>query len=324
MRTPTAPIAFALFLLCGTAGPAPAQQYPAHPIRAIVPFDAGGAMDIVLRIVAKTISDSGGAQFIIENRTGAGGAIGVMAVKEAAPDGYLLAEVSSSTHVLNPHTTANIPYDPVKDFQPVAMLVRVPNLLAVPAGLPVNSVADLIELARKKPGGLSYGSAGVGSAPHIAGALLAKSSGAPMTHVPYRGNAGAMNDLLAGRLDFVFSSIASLGSMVADGKVRVLAVAGNKRIKLYPNIPSMAELGRPEVDVDLWFGIVAPRGTDPAIVSTLNTMFVKAVNDPELGERFVQLGVEIATGTPAEFKQALETDNARLGPVIRELTAQAK
>ena len=192
----------------------------------------------------------------------------------------------------------------------------------MPASLPVNLVAELIELARVKPGGLSYGSAGVGSAPHIAGALLAKSSSAPMTHIPYRGNAGAMNDLLGGRLDFVFSSIASLGSMVADGKVRVLAVAGNKRRKLYLEIPSMAELGRPDVDVDLWFGIVVPLGTDPAIMRTPNAIFVKAANDPELTERFAQLGVELATGTPAQFKQALESDNARLGPVIKELTAK--
>ena len=142
-----------------------------------------------------------------------------------------------------------------------------------------------------------------------------------MTHVPYRGLAGAMNDLLGGRLDFVFSSIPSLGGTVADGKVRVLATTGAKRIKLYPNIPSMAELGRPEVDVDLWFGIVAPLGTDPAIVRTLNAMFVKAANDPELTERFTQLGVEIATGSPDEFKKTLESDNARLGPFIKELTA---
>ncbi len=301
--------------------PASAQTYPSRPIRIIVPFEASGAMDVVMRIVAKKVSDNGAAQIVIENKTGAGGVIGVMAVKDAAPDGYLLAEVSSSTHVLNPHTTANIPYDPVKDFVPVTLLVRVPTLLAVPAGSPANSLADLIELARTKPGGLSYGSAGVGSAPHITAALLAKSSGVPMTHIPYRGLAGAMNDLLGGRLDFVFSSIPSLGGGVADGKVKLLAAAGAKRITLHPNVPSMAELGRPEVDVDLWFGIVAPAGTDPAIVRKLNEMFVKAANDPELTERFTQLGVEIATGSPAEFRKTLEADNARLGPFIKELTA---
>jgi tripartite-type tricarboxylate transporter receptor subunit TctC len=313
----------AIVQFCWIAAPASAQQFPSHPIRMIVPFAAGGAMDIVARIVGQKLSNTGAAQIVVEDITGAGGAIGVMAVKEATPDGYVLAEVSSSTHVLNPHTTGNIPYDPVKDFQPVAMLVRVPNLLAVPASLPVNSVAELIELARKKPGGLSYGSAGVGSAPHILGALLARSSGAPMTHIPYRGNADAMNDLLGGRLDFVFSSIASLGSMVTDGKVKLLAVAGKDRIKLYPDIPSTAELGRADVDVDLWFGIVAPRGTDPEIVRILNEKFVNATNDPALAERFGQLGVEIATGTPAEFKHALESDNTRLGPLIEELTSKS-
>ncbi len=302
--------------------PAASQPFPSRPIRIIVPFEAGGAMDIIMRVVSKRVSDSGGPQIVIENKTGAGGAIGVMAVKDAAPDGYTLAEVSSSTHVLNPHTTASIPYDPVKDFQPIAMLVKVPTLLTVPAGSPANSFAELLDLARKKPGGLSYGSAGVGSAPHITAALLEKSSGIGMTHIPYKGMAGAMNDVLGGRLDFVFASIPSLGGTVADGKVKVLGVAGKNRIKDFPQAPSMAELGYPEVDVDLWFGLVAPLATDAATIRTLNEIFVKATNAPELAERFKQLGVEIATGTPAQFKQALESENARLGPFVRELTAK--
>lgn len=314
--------AIAAVHVCGTALPGAAQNYPSRPIRVIVPFEASGAMDVVMRIVGKKISDSGAAQIVIENKTGAGGVIGVMSVKDASPDGYMLAEVSSSTHVLNPHTTAGIPYDPVKDFAPVAMLVRVPTLLAVPASSPANSVDELIQLAKTKPGGLSYGSAGVGSAPHITAALFQKSAGAPMTHVPYRGLAGAMNDLLGGRIDFVFSSIPSLGGTVADGKVKLLAAAGAKRIKLHPIIKSMAELGRPEVDVDLWFGIVAPRGTDAAIVRTLNAMLVKAANDPKLAERFTQLGVELATGTPEDFRKVLEVDNARLGPFVKQLTAK--
>jgi tripartite-type tricarboxylate transporter receptor subunit TctC len=313
-------IAVLLPLLPGMT--ARAQTFPSKPIRVIVPFEAGGAMDVIIRVIGKQIADSGGPAIVVENKTGAGGSIGVMAVKEAQPDGYTLAEVSSSTHVLNPHTTANIPYDPVKDFQPIAMLVRVPTLLAVPDGLPVRSLADLLQLARTKPGGLSYGSAGIGSAPHITGALLAKSSGVPMTHIPYRGMAGAMNDVLGARLDFVFASIPSLGGTVADGKVRLLAAAGQKRLKAYPDIPSMAELGHPEVDVDLWFGIVAPAGTDAATVQTLNGIFVKAANAPELGERFKQLGVEIATGTPDQFRQSLASDNARLGRFVRELTAK--
>jgi tripartite-type tricarboxylate transporter receptor subunit TctC len=315
-------IALAALHLGPWAEPATAQPFPSRPIRVVVPFEAGGAMDIIMRVIGKQISDAGGAQIVVENKTGAGGAIGVMAVKDATPDGYTLAEVSSSTHVLNPHTTASIPYDPVKDFQPIAMLVKVPTLLAVPAGSPANSLNDLVALARQKPGGLNYGSAGIGSAPHITAALLEKSTGVPMTHVPYRGMAGAMSDLVGGRIDFVFSSIPSLGGFVTDGKVRLLGVAGKSRIKDYPQLPSMAELRHPDVDVDLWFGLVAPLGTEPAVIRTLNEMFVKAANSPELAERFKQLGVEIATGTPAEFRQALETDNARLGPFVRELTAK--
>lgn len=301
-----------------------AQPYPTKPIRIVVPFEAGGAMDVVARVISRKVADESAAQIVVENKTGAGGAIGVVAVKDAAPDGYTLAEVSSSTHVLNPHTTATIPYDPVKDFEPVVMLVRVPTLLAVPAGLPVNSLPELLELGRKNEKGLNYGSAGIGSAPHITAALLAKTSGAPMTHIPYRGLAGAMNDLVGGRLDFVFSSVASLGGFVSDGNVKVLAVAGKSRIKSFPQVQSMAELGYPGVDVDLWFGIVAPLGTNPDIVRKLNEMFVKATNSPELAPQLAQLGVEVATGSPADFKQTLDSDNKRLGPFIRELTAQPK
>jgi len=311
-------LALSVFLPCAT--PVAAQSFPSRPIRVIVPFEAAGAMDVVMRLIGKKVSDSGSAQIVVENKTGAGGAIGVMAVKDASPDGYTLAEVSSSTHVLNPHMTANIPYDPVKDFQPITMLVKVPTLLTVPASLPVNSLAELLEFARTKPGGLSYGSAGVGSAPHITAALFEKSSGIPMTHIPYRGMAGAMNDLIAGRIDFVFSSIPSLGGTVSEGRVKVLAVAGGKRIAAMPQVASMAELGQPAVDVDLWFGIVAPLGTSPAIVRTLNDMFVKAAESPDLAERFNQLGVELATGTPEAFKQTLEAENARLGPFVRELS----
>lgn len=315
-------LAAAALLTMSPADIASAQQYPSRPIRVVVPFEAGGAMDVIMRVVGKQVADSGGPQIVVENKTGAGGAIGVMAVKEAAPDGYTLAEVSSSTHVLNPHTTASIAYDPVKDFQPIVMLVKVPTLLAIPAELPVKTFAEFVERARTKPGGLSYGSAGIGSAPHITGALLEKSIGVPMTHIPYRGMAGAMNDILGGRLDFVFSSIPSLGGTVADGKVRLLAAAGKSRLKSYPDLPSLAELGHPSVDVDLWFGVVAPNGTDQAIVRTLNTMFTKAINAPELSERLKQLGVEIATGTPEDFKTAIGTENTRLGPFVKELTAK--
>ena len=304
------------------AAAASAQSYPSKPIRIIVPFEAGGAMDIIARVITKKIIDDNTAQIVVENKTGAGGAIGVMAVKDAATDGYTLAEVSSSTHVLNPHTTPNIPYDPVKDFEPVVMLVKVPTFLAVPASLPANSLRELIDLAHKNPKGLNYGSAGVGSAPHITAALLAKATGAPMAHIPYRGLAGAMNDLVGGRIDFVFSSVPSLGGFVADGKVKLLAAAGGKRIKSFPNVPSMAELGYPQVDVDLWFGIVAPPGTSPEIVRTLNAMFVKATNAPDLAPQLAKLGVEVATGSPADFKKTLQSENERLGPFVKELTSK--
>ena len=311
--------ALAILVLTAAVPPATAQTFPSRPIRIVVPFDAGGAMDVVIRIIAKKIADDGGPQIVIENKTGAGGAIGVVAVKDATPDGYTLLEASSSTHVLNPHMTANLPYDPVKDFQPITMLVKVPTFLTVPTGMPVKSVAELIEYGRNKPGGLSYGSAGVGSAPHITGALFAKSAGIPMTHVPYRGLAGSPTDLIAGRIDFVFGSLPSVQGQVRDGKLKLLAVAGPKRVSRYPDLPSMADVGHPAVDVDLWFGVLAPLGTDAAIMRTLHEMLVKATNSPALAQRWADQGLEIATDTPEAFKKAIAADNARLGPFVKAL-----
>ena len=307
--------------LLALAAPASAQQLPNRPIRIVVPFEAGGAMDIIMRVVSKQVTDKGGPQIVVENKTGAGGAIGVMAVKDADPDGLTLVQVSSSTHVLNPYTS-NIPYDPVKDFQPIVMLVKVPTILAVPASSPAKTFAEFVQYAKTKPDGLTYGSAGVGSAPHITGALLEKSLGVRMTHVPYRGMAGAMTDLIGGRIDFVYSSIPSIGGAAADGQIRLLAVAGKDHISAYPQLPSMKDVGHPDVDVDLWFGVMAPAGTAAATVQALNEVFAKATNAPELTERFKQLGVEIATGSPAQFKQAIESENARLGPFVKELTAR--
>lgn len=312
-------LAAATALACAT--PVFAQQLPNRPIRVVVPFEAGGAMDIIMRVIGKQVTDKGGPQIVIENKTGAGGAIGVMSVKDAAPDGTTLIQVSSSTHVLNPHTS-NIPYDPVKDFQPIIMLVKVPTILAVPASSPAKTFAEFVDYAKKKPDGLTYGSAGIGSAPHITGALLEKSLGVRMTHVPYRGMAGAMTDVIGGRIDFVFSSIPSIGGAAADGQIRLLAIAGKDRVKAYPDLPSMKDVGHPDVDVDLWFGVMAPLGTNATTVKTLNELFAQATNAPELTERFKQLGVEIATGSPAQFKQAIEGDNARLGPFVKELTAK--
>jgi tripartite-type tricarboxylate transporter receptor subunit TctC len=178
-------------------------------------------------------------------------------------------------------------------------------------------------LARKKSGGLNYGSAGVGSAPHITAALLAKSFGTPMTHVPYRGMASAVTDLIAGRIDFVFGSIPSFQGHVADSKLKLLAVAGDKRLAGLPNVPSMAEAGHPAVELDLWFGVLAPAAVDAATVRTLNDIFVKATKAPDLAARFAEMGLDTVTGTPAEFKRAIETDNARLGPFIKELGVKA-
>lgn len=296
-----------------------AQSYPSRPIRVIVPFEAGGAMDVVMRLIVKSVTDAGGPTIVVENKTGGGGVVGSLAVKTATPDGYTLLMASSSTHVFNPHMMKDFPFDPIADFTPIVALVEVPRVLAVPASLGVGSLAELHKLSKTKPEGLSYGSGGVGSAPHLTSALMQKSFDAPMTHVPYRGVAPAINDLVAGRIDFVFGSIPSFQGHVASGKLRFLAVAGKKRLSDLPNVPHMAELGYPEIELDLWFGILAPAGTDSVIVGKLQDLFATAAKSPDLSERFKKMGLELATGSSGEFAQSIKIDNARIAKLITEL-----
>jgi tripartite-type tricarboxylate transporter receptor subunit TctC len=317
-------LAIAATLLLAPSTMALAEEFPTKPIRVIVPFSAGGAMDVVMRVVGKKVTEMGGPEIVVENRTGGGGAIGVRAVRDAPPDGYTLLEASSSTHVVNPHITPDIPYDPLKDFQPITMLVTVPTILAVPGTSPVKSVSDLQQLARSKPGGLSYGSAGVGSVPHLAAELLARAFGTPMTHVPYRGMASVIPDLITGRIDFVFGSIASFGGAIDDGKIRLLAVASDKPIPTRPQLPTLPQLGHHDVVLDLWFGLFAPTGIDAKRVQILNGMFVKAAKTPDVVARFEELGVSLATSTPQEFRKAIEADHARIGALIREVMPKGK
>ncbi len=257
---------YGLVLLAGLTGASLAQtdNYPSRTITLIVPFPPGGSADTVIRPVAQKVSDSLKQTIVIDNRPGGGGNIAALATKQAAPDGYTLFLTNMGVMSINPILFPDMRVDPIKDFQPITPIISFPHILVVPGDSPVKSLSDLVALAKSKSGGLSFGSQGVGSGGQILGEMFKGRVGAPMVHVPYRGAAPAATDLMAGRIDFLFTSYISIGEQAAAGKVRIIAIGGAKRVDAAPNIPTMAEAGFPGVEMDMWHGMVAPAGTPDA------------------------------------------------------------
>lgn len=317
-----AAVAAAVLLCAGSA--ADAQSFPSKPITIVVLYVPGAMADTTMRLIAQQVSESVGQPVRIENRGGGGGVIGSMAVKSAAADGYTLLQANISSHAANASLFSKLPYDPIKDFQPITVLWSYPSFLIVPGGSPARSVSDLAALARSKAGGLSFVSQGIGTGGHLLGAMFSSRVGLPMVHVPYKGAAPATVDLIAGRADFFFTSYASVGPYVKEGKLRALAIASPSRLKRYPDIPTMAESGFPEVEYDTWFGLVAPAGTPDPVVKILNDEFTKAVRSPELVKRLAEEGLEVTTTTPAEFTDLIVRDIAKLRKIIKESGAKAE
>ncbi|MPZ56406.1 MAG: tripartite tricarboxylate transporter substrate binding protein [Rhizobiales bacterium] len=298
---------------------APAQSdYPSRPITILVPFPPGGSSDTVIRPIAQKVAGALKATFVIDNRTGAGGNVAALATKQAAPDGYTLFLANNGTLGINVSLFKDLRFDAVKDFQPVTPIVSFPSVLAVPSELPVRSVKDLAALAKTRPNGLNFGSQGVGSGGHILGEMFKLRSGAPMTHVPYRGAAPAVTDLAAGRIDLLFASYISVAGQVQSGKLRLLALTAPKRSPTLPDLPTMAEAGYPGMDVLIWHGLVAPAGTPPAIVRKLNEAFVKAANAPDVVGRVTPQVAEITTSTPDDFAKLIAADIALFAKVIKD------
>ena len=250
------------FLVCLVLTPPAAAQdsYPSRAITVIVPFPPGGSSDVVMRIVAQKASETLRQPIIIDNHPGAAGNVAAMLIKHAVPDGYLLMLGHTGTHAINASLYTNLAFDPVKDFQPIVPLIAFNNILMVPKDIPAKSVADLVALAKSKPEGLSYGSQGVGTGGHLLGELLAKHAGVKLVHVPYRGIAPAVTDAIAGRVDMLFSSYISAASHIESGELRMLAIAGSHRHPHIPDVPTMAEAGFPDVQMQQWFGLFAPAG----------------------------------------------------------------
>jgi tripartite-type tricarboxylate transporter receptor subunit TctC len=294
-----------------------AQTYPSRHINLIIPFAAGGSNDIVGRAIGKKLSEAWGQAVVVENRPGAGGIIGSTVVAAAPPDGYTLLLVSS-TFTINPAIRKKMPFDTLKDFTPVAFIARSPLLVTASNKLPVNSVKDLLDLAKREPGKIAYASSGPGSINQISAELIALSAGIKLTHVPYRGGAPALNDLLGGHVDIYVSSLPQVLQMARAGQVKALAVTSLKRTPILPNVPTLDESGIPGFDSSSWWGIVGPAGMPPQIVNALNAEVGKMLTAPELVKFLETEGAEAQTMTPQQFGDLMRTETQRWIKVGRE------
>lgn len=300
-------------------------NYPDRPIKMIVPYVAGGAADITARLVAQSMSDGLGQPVIVENRPGANGTIGSDMVAKAAPDGYTLLLTASGPLVINPVLYKKVPFDPVKDFSPISLLITYQYVLAVPFASPIKNISDLVAGARYKPKEYSYGSTGIGGGGHLAGELFGLLANVEFTHVPYKGAAPALADLLGGQLTFTFEPLVTGIPMIKANKLRGFAVSGIKRSKGMPNLPTMSELGYKGFNITQFQGLLAPAGTDPAIIRRLNAEAVKALKSPAVIRRLVdEGGNEIVGGTPAEFSQQIQSDLRLYGKLITDAHINAE
>lgn len=303
--------------------PAAAQKaYPDKPVRIVVPFAAGGGVDILTRILGQHLTDRLGQQVLVDNRPGAGGNLGSDAVAKSAPDGYTLLMGTTGTHAINPGLYPKLPYDVVKDFKPITLTASVPNLLVVNPQLPAQSPRELIALAKAKPGTLNFGSFGNGTSNHLSGELLKAVAKIDVVHVPYKSAPQAVIDIMNGQVSFAFVNMPLALPHVQSGKLRGLAVTGAKRSAAAPDFPTMAEAGVADFVVESWYGLLAPAGTPDDIVTRLNREVVAVLAKPEVKTAFAQQGAEPITSTPAEFAAQIVEDKKQWAEVIRISGAQ--
>ena len=299
---------------------ASAQEYPdpAKQIRMVVAFVPGGGTDLVGRLAAKAIGDVTGANVIVENRAGAGGTIGTAAVAKAAPDGYTLITGGTGAHAINPALYANIPYDPIKDFEPVSLVATSPYLMLVPKDFPARTVKEFIDYAKARPGQLALASSGSGGMPHLTGEMFQLMTGTKLNHVPYKGTGAVFIDLIAGRVQVTFSDIAAAYPHVASGNLRVLGITSPQRSKAYPDIPTVAEAGVPGFDSVGWFGVFSPGGTPAVINRRLSQAIATYVKQPAVQDQLNKLGVEPTASTPEAFRTVLRRDLDRWAKVVKD------
>lgn len=310
----------ALLLLGATAtGFAQPEAFPSRPITFVVPYPPGGGGDLQARMVGTRISENLNQQVIVENRSGGGGIIAAQLVKRANPDGYMLLQGNIVTHAINPSLYSKLPYDPVKDFQPITLLMKFSSIIAVRAESPIKSLEEMLALAKSKPGGLTYASPGPGSSSHLNGETLKSLSGADLRHVAYRGSAPAIQDTLGGNVDMLIDAVGNVSPHVAGGRLRALAVFSKERDRSLPQVPATEELGYKGVDITYWLGVYAPAGTPQPVVRRLHAEFVKASQNPAFIKDFSNRGFVIETSTPEELAAVMKYDTERLGKLIRTL-----
>jgi tripartite-type tricarboxylate transporter receptor subunit TctC len=320
-------IKFTALALLGLLALAPeqghAQNWPSRPIQIVVSSGAGGAADIMARLVGEQLSAALGQPVVVENRPGAGGNTGAIAVARANPDGYTLLMSGSPTHSVAPHLFKNLPYDPMRDAPPVAMIAVAPNLLVVNPSLPVKSVADLVNVAREKPGTVTYSSAGIGTSGYLAAELLKNKAKLDMTHVPYKSGPEAVTGVITGAISFLFFTLPSVLPQVEAGHLRALAIASAQRSALVPNVPTIAEAGYPGFDVIAWYALFAPKGTPEPVIARLNTEIEKIVARPDIRAQMAKLGAEPKYLSPKGVADFVAHESPQWEVLLKDIKASA-
>jgi tripartite-type tricarboxylate transporter receptor subunit TctC len=299
--------------------PAAAEDYPSRPVTIVAPAAPGGLYSLFARLIGNKLEQKLGKPFVVENHPGASSIVGVQFVLRAPHDGYTLMVANNTGVAVNVSMVKNLPYDPAKDLVPVALIATIPEALVVNAALPVQSIADLADLARKTPGGLSYGSPGAGTGPHLSGVLLGSTLGAPFVHVPYKGMSPAINDLAGGHIAFMFSPIPPAAPLAAAGKIRMLALNSRERLEAIPQVPTLSEVGLKSFEAGSWFMLVAAQGTPPDIVDRLYREANAIIGDAEVRAEFTRLGlVAVRSPPPAELKGFISAEIARWGEIVKK------
>ncbi len=317
-------LAIVVGLLSGLVWVAPsAAAFPEKPVRLIVPYPAGGGGDLMARAMAERLGAELGQQIVIENRGGAGGALAAETVARAAPDGYTVLFGTVGTQSINPAIYPNLRYDSLKDFAPISLTHIAPRVLMVRADLPAKNIVELMSLAKKQPGVLSYGSAGSGSTGHLSGALFESLAGVDMLHVPYRGSAPVVIDLLAGRLDMTFDSLTAYESHIKSGKVRVLGVTTKARMSILPQTPTLSEAGLVGFDVSNWLGVLAPARTPKDVLATLHAALGRAMATPALKQQLIALGIEPTFSSQEEFSSLIRAELPKWAELVKKSGATA-
>lgn len=320
-RIRTGAVAAVLVLLA--AGAAVAQTYPSRPVRIVVPNAPGGPSDLTARVLSQKLSDAWGQAVLVDNRAGAGGNIGLDAVAKSAPDGYTLLLTGSGSIAINPSMYANIPFDPIKDFAPVSLVVSTPLVLAVSPHIPANSVAELVRLAKSQPGRLNYASTGIGNNSHLIAEMLSLQAGIKLVHVTYRSIPQAYAGLMTGEVAILFDTTNILGQVRA-GKLKALAVTGKTRSALAPELPTMMESGLPDFEATAWFGVFAPAGTTPGIVTLVNAELERALEKADVRQKLTGVGFEVVGGSPERLDAQLKADLVRWATLIKAAGIKAQ